>query len=186
MTKISTFLLDDHAAIRQGLGSLLQSEADIALVGEADHGSRAVRLISKTRPDVVVMDDPRPAMDGSQVARRILRIVPGARIVALISYGDDERVAQLMHAGVVGFLVKQTAVNDVVRAVREVRRGTFFSPLITSRMRPGYPAPWRERALKRKREPSPGWLRPGGIPIVPNLSSPAASVEASRGTLATA
>jgi DNA-binding NarL/FixJ family response regulator len=135
MRRISVVLVDDHAAIRRGLGSLLQSQPLFALVEEADYGWRAVRLISRTRPDVVVMDVPRVVMDGSQMARRILGIVPGTRIVALTSYGDDENVVQLLQAGVAGVLIKQTAVNDLVRAIHKVQTGAFFSPLIPARLR---------------------------------------------------
>jgi DNA-binding NarL/FixJ family response regulator len=136
MKKIAVLLVDDHAVVRQGLRALLEAEGDIAVVGEAENGRAAVVLAKKTLPDVVLMDVAMPGMNGLEATRQIVRNVPSAKVLVLTSYGDDDYVAQLMEAGAIGYLVKQTAAADLLKAIREVRRGTaFFSPVIAKRLR---------------------------------------------------
>ena len=90
----------------------------------------------KTPPDVVVMDVAMPLLNGLEATRQILKSVPSAKVLVLTSYGDDECVQQLMQAGASGYLIKQTAANDLLKAIREVHRGNaFFSPSIAKRLR---------------------------------------------------
>jgi len=136
MRKINVLLVDDHTVVRQGLRALLAAEEDMEVIGEAENGRQAVALAKKSPPDVVVMDVAMPLLNGLEATRQILKSVPGARVLVLTSYGDDECVQQLMHAGASGYLIKQTAANDLLRAIREVRRGNaFFSPAIAKRLR---------------------------------------------------
>lgn len=136
MKKIAVLLVDDHTVVRQGLRALLASEEDIEVVGEAENGRQAVALVRKTPPDVVVMDVAMPLLNGLEATRQILKILPRCKILVLTSYGDDECVQQLMQAGAVGYLIKQTAANDLLKAIREVQRGNaFFSPSIAKRLR---------------------------------------------------
>lgn len=136
MKKISVLLVDDHTVVRQGLRALLTSEEDIEVVGEAENGRQAVVLARKTTPDVVVMDVAMPLLNGLEATKQILKLVPNAKVLVLTSYGDDECVQQLMQAGAVGYLIKQTAANDLLKAIREVQRGNaYFSPTIAKRLR---------------------------------------------------
>jgi DNA-binding NarL/FixJ family response regulator len=136
MKKIAVLLVDDHAVVRQGLRALLQAEGDIAVVGEAENGREAVILAKKHLPDVVVMDLAMPGMNGLEATRQIIRNVPSAKVLVLTSYGDDDYVTQLMDAGATGYLLKQTAAADLLKAIREVRGGhAFFSPVIAKRLR---------------------------------------------------
>ena len=136
MKRIAVLLVDDHTVVRQGLCALLQSELDVEVIGEAENGRQAVTMAQKTPPDVVVMDVAMPLLNGLEATRQILRSVPSAKILVLTSYGDDECVEQLMHAGAAGYLIKQTAANDLLKAIREVYRGNaFFSPSIAKRLR---------------------------------------------------
>jgi DNA-binding NarL/FixJ family response regulator len=136
MKKITVLLVDDHTVVRQGLRALLQAEEDMEVIGEAENGRVAVALARKTPPDVVVMDVAMPLLNGLEATRQILKSVPGARVLVLTSYGDDECVEQLMRAGASGYLIKQTAANDLLKAIREVQRGNaFFSPAIAKRLR---------------------------------------------------
>jgi DNA-binding NarL/FixJ family response regulator len=136
MKKISVLLVDDHTVVRQGLRALLKAEEDMEVVGEAENGRQAVILAKKTPPDVVVMDVAMPMLNGLEATRQILKGVPGTKVLVLTSYGDDECVQQLMHAGATGYLIKQTAANDLLKAIREVQRGNaFFSPSIAKRLR---------------------------------------------------
>jgi DNA-binding NarL/FixJ family response regulator len=136
MKKISVLLVDDHTVVRQGLRALLHSEEDIEVVGEADNGRTAVMMARKTPVDVVVMDVAMPLLNGLEATRQILRSNPSTKVLVLTSYGDDECVHQLMQAGASGYLIKQTAANDLLKAIREVQRGNaYFSPAIAKRLR---------------------------------------------------
>jgi DNA-binding NarL/FixJ family response regulator len=136
MKKIRVLLADDHAVVRQGLRALLEAEGDMAVVGEAENGREAVAQTKKILPDVVVMDLAMPGMNGVEATRRIVRNVSSAKVLVLTSYGDDDYVAQLLEAGAAGYLVKQTAATDLLKAIREVEEGgTFFSPSIAKRLR---------------------------------------------------
>src|ERR1035437_564143 len=129
MKKIALLLVDDHVVVRQGLRALLEAEGDMVVVGEAENGRAAVMLAKKTLPDVVVMDVAMSGMNGLEATRQIVRNVPSAKVLVLTSYGDDDYVAQLMGAGATGYLLKQTAAADLLKAIREVRGGNaFFSP----------------------------------------------------------
>jgi DNA-binding NarL/FixJ family response regulator len=149
MKKISVLLVDDHTVVRQGLRALLTAEEDMEVVGEAENGREAVVMAGKTAPEIVLMDVAMPLLNGLEATRRILKILPGAKVLVLTSYGDDECVEQLMQAGASGYLIKQTAANDLLRAIREVNRGNaFFSPTIAKHLRdqsrevfPGGPSP---------------------------------------------
>lgn len=136
MKKIAVLLVDDHAVVRQGLRALIEAEGDIVVVGEAENGRQAVALTKKRLPDVVVMDVAMPGMNGLEATRQIVKNVPSSKVLVLTSYGDDDYVSQLLEAGATGYLVKQTAATDLLRAIREVRAGnTFFSPTIAKRLR---------------------------------------------------
>ena len=136
MKKIGVLLVDDHTVVRQGLRALLNFEEDIEVLGEAENGRQAVMAARKNPPDIVVMDVAMPLLNGLEATRQILKAVPTAKILVLTSYGDDECVEQLMQAGASGYLIKQTAANELLKAIREVQRGNaFFSPAIAKRLR---------------------------------------------------
>jgi DNA-binding NarL/FixJ family response regulator len=136
MQKITVILADDHTVVRQGLRVLLQSEDDIEIIGEADNGRLAVQMVKKFLPNVVVMDIAMPVLNGLEATRQITRTVPSTKVLILSSYSDDEYVQQLTEAGAAGYLVKQTAATDLLKAIREAHRGNaYFSPSIAKRLR---------------------------------------------------
>jgi DNA-binding NarL/FixJ family response regulator len=136
MQKITVLLADDHTVVRQGLRALLVVEGDIDIVGEAESGRQAVQLAKKLTPDVVVMDIAMPLLNGLEATRQITKQVPSTKVLILSSYSDDEYVQQLTQAGAAGYLVKQTAANDLLKAIREAHKGNaFFSPSIAKRLR---------------------------------------------------
>src|SRR3954454_9832070 len=136
MHKIKVLLADDHTVVRQGLRALLMAEEDIDIVGEADNGRQAILLVKKLLPDVAVVDIAMPVLNGLEATRQITRSVPSTKVLILSSYSDDEYVQQLTEAGAAGYLVKQTAANDLLKAIREAHRGNaFFSPSIAKRLR---------------------------------------------------
>src|SRR6266850_1776928 len=126
MEKIRVILADDHTVVRQGLRALL----------EAENGRQAIQLAKKLLPDVAVIDIAMPVLNGLEATRQITRSVPGTKVLILSSYSDDEYVQQLTEAGAAGYLVKQTAANDLLKAIREAQKGNaFFSPAIAKRLR---------------------------------------------------
>ena len=135
MSKITVLLADDHTLMRQGVRSLLQAQSDIEIVGEAGTGRQAVEQAKALRPDVVVMDIAMPLLNGLEATRRILRQNPSSRVLILSTYSDDEYVQQLTEAGAAGYLLKDSAVTDLVNAIREAHQGrSYFSPPIARRL----------------------------------------------------
>jgi len=136
MQKIRVILADDHTVVRQGLRALLVAEGDIDIVGEAENGRQAVQIARKLAPDVAVIDIAMPQLNGLEATRQITRTVPSTKVLILSSYSDDEYVQQLTEAGAAGYLIKQTAANELLKAIREAHRGNaYFSPSIAKRLR---------------------------------------------------
>jgi DNA-binding NarL/FixJ family response regulator len=136
MKKITVLLVDDHTVVRQGLRALLNQEEDIEVVGEAENGRQAVQMAIKTMPDIVIMDVVMPLLNGLEGTRQVLASVPTAKVLVLSSYSDDDYVQQLTGAGASGYLIKQTAADNLILAIREVHKGNaFFSPTIAKRLR---------------------------------------------------
>jgi DNA-binding NarL/FixJ family response regulator len=152
MEKIRILLVDDHTVVRQGLRALLEAEPDIAVIGEADTGRAAVQLTKKLQPDVVVMDIAMPQLNGLEATRQIMKENPNAKVLVLSSYNDDEYVHQLTEAGAVGYLLKQTASTELLKAVREARKGNaYFSPSISKRILEQYREAFLNGTPVRKR-----------------------------------
>ena len=136
MKKINVLLVDDHTVVRQGLRALLSSEEDIEVIGEAENGRQAVQMASQSPPDIVVMDVAMPLLNGLEATRQILKSIPSAKVLVLSSYSDDDCVQQMTEAGISGYLSKQTAADDLVKAIREIQKGNnYFSPSIVRRLK---------------------------------------------------
>ena len=134
MKKITVLIADDHMVVRQGLRALLETESDIEVVGEAETGRQAVEMARQVQPNVVLMDIVMPSLNGLEAARQITRQTPETKVLILSSYGDDEYVSRLSEVGATGYLIKQTAAEDLLRAIRETERGKrVLSPAIASR-----------------------------------------------------
>ena len=134
MKKITVVLAEDHLIVREGLRALLDSEPDIEVVGEADTGSKAVELVRKLSPAVVVMDIAMPILNGLEATRQILKTKTTVKVLILSAHSDDAYVEHVMELGASGYLVKQTAAHVLPEAIRVVSKGgTFFSPGISKR-----------------------------------------------------
>jgi DNA-binding NarL/FixJ family response regulator len=128
MKRITVLLVEDHQIVREGFRTLLKTEADIEVVGEAATGRQAVQLIRKLRPEVVVMDIAMPLLNGLEATRQILKEFPNSKVIILSAYNDDAYVDQAAALGAAGFLLKQTSSLKLATAIREVLKGnTFFS-----------------------------------------------------------
>jgi len=121
--KIRVLVVDDHWVVRKGILALLATEPDIVAVGEAVDGEEAVRKEESLRPDVILMDLVMPGMDGIEAVKRITSRRPGARILVLTSFATDDKVFPAIKAGAMGYLLKDTEPEELVRAIRQAHRG---------------------------------------------------------------
>ena len=135
MNAITILLAEDHAIVREGLRALLKSESDIKIIGEAGDGRATVKLATKLRPDVLVMDIAMPLMNWIEATRQILRQLPEMKILILSAHSDDAYVEQVMALGAKGYLIKQTAANVLAESIRRVHHGKVcLSPVISKRL----------------------------------------------------
>lgn len=123
MAKIRIVLADDHVILRQGTRQLLEHEPDIEVVGEASNGAEAVELVSKLKPDIVIIDVAMPHMNGIEATKKIKEILPGTKILVLTGYDYDEYIFSLLEIGAAGYLLKDVSGDDLVGAVRAVYQG---------------------------------------------------------------
>jgi len=122
-------LVDDHELMRQGLRSILESEQDVEVVGEAVSGRDAVALARALQPDVVVMDVAMKDLNGIEATRQIRAECPSVQVVALSSYSDRRYVAAILEAGACGYVLKADAYDDLRRAIHAARHGkSYLSP----------------------------------------------------------
>jgi len=132
---IRVFLVDDHEIVRRGVGSLLDDEDGIAVVGEAGTAAQALVRVPALEPDVVVLDVRLPDGDGVTVCRDIRSMLPETRMLMLTSYSDDEALYGAVMAGASGYILKQIHGTDLVGAVRTVAQGrSLLDPESTTRM----------------------------------------------------
>jgi DNA-binding NarL/FixJ family response regulator len=134
---IRVAVADDQALVRSGFAVLLRSADDIEVVGEAADGAEAVELVTRERPDVVLMDIRMPEMDGLEATRRITAndATAAARVLILTTFDHDEYVYEALRAGASGFLLKDTLPDDLLAAVRVVAAGeALLAPKITRRL----------------------------------------------------
>ena len=126
---IRILLADDHALFRQGLKSLLETEADLRVIGEAQTGREAIRYAADTRPDVILMDIQMPELDGVKATQSILEINPESRVIVLTMYRQDSYVFEAVKAGARGYLLKDADAAELLDAIRRVHEGdTLLDP----------------------------------------------------------
>lgn len=123
---IEVLLLDDHAVVRDGLAALLRAERDIAVVGSFGSAVDAVEAAVRAPPDIALLDIALPGIDGIEAARRIHDLCPGTQIVMLSMHASPEHVYQALHAGALGYVLKESAGQEVVSAVRTVHSGRRY------------------------------------------------------------
>ena len=125
---IKVMTVDDHAVMRQGLSVLLGHVDDIQVVGAASDGRQAVQLAQELRPDVLLMDAVMPGLNGLEATRQVKHTLPNAQVIMLSGYVDEDQLIDAISAGVDGYIEKSTGIDEVLRAVRTVVRGTkYFS-----------------------------------------------------------
>jgi len=132
---IRVLVVDDHAVVREGLRSFLDLQEGIEVVGEADDGVAAVEAAEELKPDVVLMDLVMPRLDGVGAMRELRERVPGARVIALTSFFDENRLLPVLRAGAAGYLLKNAPPPELARAVRAAHAGeALLDPVVAARL----------------------------------------------------
>ena len=131
--QIRVLLVDDHVMLRKGVAALLGAEPDISVVGEAGDGEQAIALARALKPDVAVMDISMPGLSGVDATRQILAESPGSKIIALSIHAAKRFVDDMLDAGAAGYLLKESAPEELVQGIRAVMRGEMvLSSAITA------------------------------------------------------
>jgi two-component system response regulator NreC len=132
MKKIRVLLADDHNLIRHGLRLVVEQQPDLVVVGEAGDGRHAVSLATSLKPNVAVLDIGMPNLNGIEAAKQITEGESGTAVVILSMYSDETYILRALKAGARGYLLKDSAEADLVRAIRSVAEGkSFFSPTVS-------------------------------------------------------
>jgi len=146
---IKVYITDDHPIVRRGIKQLLDTEPDIEVVGEATNGREAIADVDQLKPDIVLMDLVMPVMDGIEAIRQIKAGHPQIQILVLTSFATDDKVFPAIKAGALGYLIKDTGPEELVRAIRQVHQGQLtLHPTIAQKL-------LKELTLTAEQPPSP-------------------------------
>jgi RNA polymerase sigma factor (sigma-70 family) len=146
---IRVLLADDHGVVRKGLRFLLERQPDMEIVGEAADGREAVRLAEAENPDIVIMDIAMPLLNGIEATAQMVKRNPAIAVIILSVHSDEDYLLSSLNAGAKGYLLKDSAEVDLVRAIEAVRKGTpFFSPEIAKTMLEDYMRFLQQRNLQ--------------------------------------
>jgi len=131
---VTILLADDHQVVRQGLRALLEAEPDFQIIGEAGDGLETLRLVERFKPQVLILDLMMPGVNGLEVTRQIHQRFPETAIVVLSMHSNEAYVLEALRNGAAGYVLKETGITDLVRAVREALAGRrYLSPPLSAR-----------------------------------------------------
>ncbi|HEY9077166.1 MAG TPA: response regulator transcription factor [Anaerolineaceae bacterium] len=135
MAKQKIVIVDDHEVVRLGLKALLSHHSQFEVIGEAANAKDAIEKVNELRPDIVLMDIRLPGVSGIEACETITAEYPGTRVVMLTSYAEDEMLFSAIRAGASGYILKQIAGEDLIRALDAVGRGeALLDPAVTQRV----------------------------------------------------
>jgi two-component system response regulator NreC len=123
---IKVLIADDHAIVRAGLRTLINSEADLELVGEATGGVEAIEKVKSLQPDVLVLDISMPDLDGLAVTRKLKELQSACSILILTVHDDEALLREAIKIGSAGYIIKHAAENELISAIRSVNRGEMY------------------------------------------------------------
>ncbi|MCA1593874.1 MAG: response regulator transcription factor [Acidobacteria bacterium] len=139
MSTLQIILADDHVVMREGLKSLVNAQADMEVVGEADNGLATLQKAQELQPHIVVMDITMPKMNGIQATKRLRGLCPWTKILVLTAHDDSGYLRQLLEAGASGYVLKRVAAEELVKAIRIVAAGgIYLDPTLAGKVVGGY------------------------------------------------
>jgi len=155
--RIRVLLADDHAAVREALAVLVDSQPDMQVIAQAGTGDEAVERAREGRPDVAVLDLSMPAMSGLEVTTVLRDALPATRILMLTRHGEYHHVQELLRAGANGYVLKQSSSQELLQAIRVVASGkSFLDPLVAGQITQHYtaqPQPHPQGAIREELTP---------------------------------
>lgn len=135
MSQIKILLVDDHAVVRMGFKMLIEAEADIKVIGEAESGEVAVKLSQELKPDIIVMDITMPGIGGLEAIDRIMAKDKNTKILVLSAHEDSVHPKRVLNAGVMGYLTKRSAAEELIKAIKSIHQGKrYLEPNIAQQM----------------------------------------------------
>ncbi len=139
---LRVFITDDHTILREGVRLILARLPGIEVVGESGDGLDALQQIEKLKPDLTILDISLPSLSGVELARKLRKYVPDMKILVLSRHDSPEYVEQLVKLGIHGYVLKEEAGSDLIKAVEVIQKGqTYLSPRITSQLVTGFDTP---------------------------------------------
>ncbi len=123
---INIILVDDHPIIRQGLRGLLETEPDLKVIAEANDGQSALHAIEGNKADIVILDISMPGLNGLDVTRKITKDFPNTKVIVLSMHSDESYVLRALRNGAQGYVLKASATEDLLQAIRTVLRGEYY------------------------------------------------------------
>jgi DNA-binding NarL/FixJ family response regulator len=139
--KLRILIAEDHQTVREGVKLLVNSQPDMEVIGEAGDGEVAIAEATRLTPDILVMDISMPNMNGLKATQRLRRQMPELKILTLTRHTDDGYLQQLIAAGSNGYVLKQSAPNELINAIRAVASGnSFLDPAIANKVMGSYAA----------------------------------------------
>lgn len=135
MSKLRIMLADDHGTVREGLKMIVNAQPDMEVVGEAGDGRDAIKLAKELSPNVVVMDISMPQLNGLKATDLLKKCCPEIKVLTLTRHTDDGYLQQLLRAGASGYVLKQSAATEMIRAIRTIAAGDYYlDPAITGKV----------------------------------------------------
>jgi two-component system, NarL family, response regulator NreC len=134
MRSTTIILADDHHIVRQGVKALLENEKDFEVVGEASDGITVLTITGRLKPDILVLDLMMPGLNGLEVTRRVTKVSPATKTIILSMYMNEPYVIEALRNGAYGYILKESNISDLIRAIREVAAGRhYLSPPLSER-----------------------------------------------------
>ena len=148
---IRVLLADDHTIVRQGMASLLEQQADIQVVGEANNGNVAVKLAVELKPDIVILDIAMPLLNGIEASKRIRKELPDCKILMLSMYSHEHYIHNLLETGVSGYLLKDSSGVEIVKAIRATMNNEqVMSPSISRKIEASLLSPYKNSSKEER------------------------------------
>jgi two-component system response regulator NreC len=139
MQKLRIMLAEDHQTVREGIKLLINSQPDMEVIGEVGDGAAAIREAQKIVPDIVVMDVSMPNVNGLKATKRLKLSAPNIKVLTLTRHSDDAYLQQLIESGASGYVLKQSAPTELIRAIRTIAGGkNYLDPALTEKMFGGF------------------------------------------------